>query len=445
MAGRNKIIALSVLTAVVFGAAAVIFFLFTHTSFAAPVVMRPNAAGANTGWTGAYTNVNETTPDEDATIDSTATPNAIQTYALDDLTRQGKIYSVKVYARAKATTVPETITFVVRTSAANYFSATAQTITTNWATYSYEWFKNPSTGGDWSITDINNLEAGYQFTGVGSGAHNVTQMYAEVTYKTELKKLVFHIAQRTTNLTPGQQTNNAFSIYIADEVDEVRSAFVEIKGVYTTSGAASMDISIDDASFSSGRQKNYTLPSSSIPRPFKILYDTTAHMNTITAPGSYAYTMNAQANNITVSVLSEKLIIVYTQIVPPAPVTGAYPASGTIISSTFDTGVADGASYNSIIWQGTMPADTKVRLQLATANADTGPWTFYGDTNGDGTCGTNEYYEPAPNAPSEITCRATHNNQRYFQYKIQMCSSLDCTNGGSATPQADDVIVNWSP
>ena len=434
-------IVLAVTTAVL--AAAVVWF--SRQTIAAPVIVRPNASGANTGWTGAYTNVNEATPDEDATVDSTNTPNAIQTYNLDDLTRQGKIYSVKVYVRAKASASPETIAFVVRTAAANYFSTPAQPVTINWTTYAYEWLKNPSTGADWSMTDVNNLEAGYQFTGIGSAAHTVTQMYAEITYKTELKKLVFHIAQRTANLTSGQQTNDQFSIYIADEVDEVRSAFVEIKGVYTAPGAASMDISIDDATFSSGRQKNYAFSSSSVPRPFKILYETTAHMSDITAPGSYTYTMNARANNMTVSVLSEKLILVYTQIVPPAPVTGAYPASGTLISSAFDTGVADGASYNSVIWQGTLPADTKVRLQLATADADTGPWTFYGDQSGDGTCGTNEYYEPAPNAPAEITCRATHNNQRYFQYKIQICSSLDCASGGSATPQVDDVVVNWSP
>ena len=43
-------------------------------------------------------------------------------------------------------------------------------------------------------------------------------------------------------------------------------------------------------------------------------------------------------------------------------------ASGTLLSSTFDTGVPAGVAFNSIMWRGNQPAGTHVEFQFASAN-----------------------------------------------------------------------------
>lgn len=43
-------------------------------------------------------------------------------------------------------------------------------------------------------------------------------------------------------------------------------------------------------------------------------------------------------------------------------------ASGTLLSSTFDTGVPAGVAFNSIMWRGDQPAGTHVEFQFASAN-----------------------------------------------------------------------------
>ncbi len=119
-----------------------------------------------------------------------------------------------------------------------------------------------------------------------------------------------------------------------------------------------------------------------------------------------------------------------------------YAGQGSVISSTFDTGITSGAAYNSIIWHGTKPAGTYVKIQLATATGTGGPWNYYGPA---AACDGTTFYEPASGVATEIGCPAQHNNHRYFKYKIQLCSTVDCSTGGTSTPQVDDIIVNWSP
>lgn len=46
----------------------------------------------------------------------------------------------------------------------------------------------------------------------------------------------------------------------------------------------------------------------------------------------------------------------------------AASASGTLLSSTFDTGVPAGVAFNSIMWRGSQPAGTHVEFQFASAN-----------------------------------------------------------------------------
>lgn len=111
-------------------------------------------------------------------------------------------------------------------------------------------------------------------------------------------------------------------------------------------------------------------------------------------------------------------------------------ASGTLDSNIFDTGVAGGAQFNSILWQGSQPAGTEMYFQLATSNSSSGSWAFIGP---DGTANT--FYQSAGPGISIPLSYAYHNNQRFFRYRLILFSDA----GRTATPRVDRVIVNWSP
>ncbi len=114
----------------------------------------------------------------------------------------------------------------------------------------------------------------------------------------------------------------------------------------------------------------------------------------------------------------------------------ATSTSATLDSTTFDTGEANGAQFNYLMWQGSYPVGTLAQFQFATANASSGPWNFKGPA---GTA--NDYYASAvPGQPMSIEY-TLHNNQRYFRYRVTLTSNLAQT----ASPRIDDVIVGWSP
>ncbi len=120
--------------------------------------------------------------------------------------------------------------------------------------------------------------------------------------------------------------------------------------------------------------------------------------------------------------------------------------SGDLVSSVFDTGVAGGAALNTLLWQGTRPAGTNVRFQIASSNCSNGAtdypacaigsWSFIGPNNS-----AIDYYAPAgPDSPLALDSD-NHNNKRYFRYKV----FLESDAGGTAAPSIDDIIINWSP
>ncbi len=113
----------------------------------------------------------------------------------------------------------------------------------------------------------------------------------------------------------------------------------------------------------------------------------------------------------------------------------ATSTSGYVDSSTYDTGVTGGAQINSIIWRGNQPAGTSVKFQLAGSNSSSGPWSFSGP---DGT--VNTYYSAGSGTPIP-TDYVLYNNKRYFRYRMTLVSNQAQT----ASPQVDEVIVNWSP
>jgi len=132
-----------------------------------------------------------------------------------------------------------------------------------------------------------------------------------------------------------------------------------------------------------------------------------------------------------------------------------YLSSTYIISQTFDTNAVNGAGYHSIIWKGTKPAGTNVKIQLATsdcANGKTNPpacdsgggWGSSSDYYADNgtTCAVTNYYTPAPGVSQKLNkCNTQFNNKRYFRYKV----ILEASPTRDAIPTVDDISVNWTP
>lgn len=138
-----------------------------------------------------------------------------------------------------------------------------------------------------------------------------------------------------------------------------------------------------------------------------------------------------------------------------AVVGSGLPISGALDSAVFDTfdggGANKGPAYNSMMWNGT-EGSGKIRFQLATSDSSSGPWNFYGSSDGGVTCNSSTYYDTltsgaggGPGKPVEVSCGPTyHNGHRYFRYRVQICSS-NCSAAGDTSPVVSSVVVNWAP
>jgi hypothetical protein len=114
--------------------------------------------------------------------------------------------------------------------------------------------------------------------------------------------------------------------------------------------------------------------------------------------------------------------------------TPIYVPTGNMTSSIFDTGIVNGAAFNSILWKGTQPSGSNVWFQFASSNS-ADPSNFIGP---DGTAAT--YYQASgPGIAMNISTRY-HNNHRYFRYKVYIYPNLS-----NQSPQITDIIIGYSP
>ena len=266
---------------------------------------------------------------------------------------------------------------------------------------------------------------------------------------TAMKTISFGADEGTApaSITAGSNGTLNFSFYIGDNITSLKSAFFEINGISLSSPASSLALALGGG--------NGTCPLSSVldtggrENQFSLLYDVLSCINA-PAKGSYSRSITLTPSNADVYIHSAKLTLTY-EFTPPA--SGGYPVSGTLISPTFDTGTANGSSFNWILWRGLLN-NGMIRLQLATSNCPNGETNAPACTTGGWGSGSNYlgpdcttstfYTQAATELPQEINCPAAHNNKRYFRYKAILCSA-DCSSAGNATPQVDDIIVNWSP
>lgn len=115
---------------------------------------------------------------------------------------------------------------------------------------------------------------------------------------------------------------------------------------------------------------------------------------------------------------------------------GPTAETGTLISSTFNTEVIGGVTFNYILWRGDLYGG-EVRLQFAASNCPngesdqgctTGTWDFI-DINTGGSI------------PPDTVAKIDIHDKTYFRYKIFITTNVLRT----ASPVVTDVIVNWSP
>ncbi len=104
-----------------------------------------------------------------------------------------------------------------------------------------------------------------------------------------------------------------------------------------------------------------------------------------------------------------------------------------LVSSVYDTQVQGGAALNTLMWLGDQPTDTSVGIQIASSNSSSGPWTYVGP---DGK--STSAYEVNQGVQFRLNPK-DHNNKRYFRYKLY----LKWVAG--ATPEVQDVVINYSP
>jgi hypothetical protein len=159
------------------------------------VILRPDAAGDETGIDTQYPasgahweKVDEETSDDDSTY--VATDNATweeDLYNTDDHSTQtaaGTINYVKVYmvCRATANTTETTAYVHIKTNGATY-NGTEETLTTDYATFSYQWNTNPQTSSAWTWSEIDALQIGVGLRRpVVNEFARCTQVYAEVSF-----------------------------------------------------------------------------------------------------------------------------------------------------------------------------------------------------------------------------------------------------------------------
>jgi len=108
---------------------------------------------------------------------------------------------------------------------------------------------------------------------------------------------------------------------------------------------------------------------------------------------------------------------------------------GELISSILDTGVSNGAGFNSLLWLGDLGTGGAVKFQIAFSNSSSTVDTYYGPlSTGD------NWYAPLPGDSYNFPTagNASPQNYRYIRYKVNLSTS-------STTPQINDIIINWSP
>lgn len=127
--------------------------------------LAPDGNGANTAWTGSYTDIDEFVLDTNDYIEAIAT-NAVETSSVSNINAAYSTYNVKAVAVAMRASndsgsVIADLQAALRTASTNYFSPNLS-LPKDGSDYSrqYIWETNPNTSAAWSQAAVNALEVG---------------------------------------------------------------------------------------------------------------------------------------------------------------------------------------------------------------------------------------------------------------------------------------------
>jgi hypothetical protein len=155
---------------------------------ASSLIIRPNGNGYYSGWSNigciyGYECVDEASANTTDYL-SSANSNAKETFSFQNtglsnvtINNLTLFYYAQRYNSQKYNTRP-----LIRISSTDYFGS-VMTTASSYALYSQTFTSNPSTGSAWTVSDIENLEAGMNTYPIKPGA-KIAQVYAVVDYST---------------------------------------------------------------------------------------------------------------------------------------------------------------------------------------------------------------------------------------------------------------------
>jgi len=181
------------------------------------LTLRPNAAGEYTEYTTVsgtaehWDAVDDVTPDEDNTYIATATAGHRDTFNLENSGLPDvPILNVRVHARVMKTTGATTkINLIIRTHDNDHLSED-MTLTWSYTTYYRDWAVNPNTGGSWTFSEVDALQAGVRSASTTN--HQVTQVYVDVTYEIPRYGVEASISPDNQSASPGATLEYTVSV-----------------------------------------------------------------------------------------------------------------------------------------------------------------------------------------------------------------------------------------
>jgi hypothetical protein len=321
----------------------------------------------------------------------------------DHSTGSGDINYVKVYMVARATGAPaqENARVHIKTNNGEHNGDAVYT-TIDYATYSWQWDKNPQTGNAWTWDEIDALQIGAglrRAKGTGSASSRwtrCTQVYVEVGY-------TVYTAYEPTGTITSENLLNGETVVSIDSFGYNASAI-------PSGTSLKVQFSQDNTNWynSAGTLDGWDTLSQGTQ---------SIDLSGLGWSGpNFYYHMLFTSDETDTPVLDE--ITVYFS---------TYYASGTLTSSAYDTGYT--VDWGTISFTVDEPSATDIKFQIRTAATEAGlsSATWYGPT------GTGDYYQV-----SGTLINSVHDGDRWIQYKAYFSGPAD------DTPTLSDVSITYT-